>query len=45
MNVAARGSVTGITAGGYGGPVSNRTGRGRQGYKKGGLATMFKLKG
>ena len=28
-----------------GGPVSNRTGRGRQDYKKGGLATMFKLKG
>ena len=26
-------------------PVSNRTGRGRQDYKKGGLATMFKLKG
>ena len=35
----------GVAAGGYGGPVSNRTGRGRQGYKKGGLATMFKLKG
>ena len=35
----------GVAAGGYGGPVSNRTGRGRQDYKKGGLATMFKLKG
>jgi membrane protein involved in colicin uptake len=28
-----------------GGPVSNRTGRGRTDYNKGGLATMFKLKG
>ena len=28
-----------------GGPVSNKTGKGRQDYKKGGLATMFKLKG
>ena len=27
-----------------GGPVSNRTGRGRQDYSKGGLATMFKKK-
>jgi len=27
-----------------GGPVSNRTGRGRQDYSKGGLATMFKEK-
>ena len=27
-----------------GGPVSNRTGRGRQDYSKGGLATMFKRK-
>jgi hypothetical protein len=27
-----------------GGPVSNRTGEGRQDYSKGGLATMFKEK-
>ena len=31
----------GVAAGGYGGPVSNRTGSGRQGYSQGGLATMF----
>jgi len=31
----------GVAAGGMGGPVSNRTGRGRQDYSKGGLATMF----
>ena len=35
----------GVAAGGMGGPVSNKTGKGRQDYKKGGLATMFKLKG
>jgi len=34
----------GVAAGGYGGPVSNRTGRGRTDYSKGGLATMFKKK-
>ena len=31
----------GVAAGGYGGPVSNRTGSGRTGYSQGGLATMF----
>jgi hypothetical protein len=31
----------GVASGGYGGPVSNRTGRGRRGYSEGGLATMF----
>ena len=34
----------GFGIGSDGGPVSNRTGRGRQGYGDGGLATMFKKK-
>ncbi len=34
----------GVAAGGMGGPVSNRTGRGRTDYSKGGLATMFTRK-
>ena len=32
----------GFGIGSDGGPVSNRTGRGRTGYSEGGLATMFK---
>ena len=34
-------SGMGFGIGSDGGPVSNRTGRGRQGYGDGGLATMF----
>ena len=34
----------GFGIGSDGGPVSNRSGRGRTGYSKGGLATMFKEK-
>ena len=37
-------SGMGFGIGSDGGPVSNRTGRGRQGYGDGGLATMFKKK-
>ena len=42
--VGASGLGFGVAAGGYGGPVSNKTGKGRTGYSKGGLATMFKRK-
>ena len=31
----------GVAAGGYGGPVSNRTGKGRTGYFYGGLASIL----
>ena len=37
-------SGQGFGIGSDGGPVSNRTGRGRTGYSDGGLATMFKRK-
>jgi len=37
-------SGMGFGIGSDGGPVSNRSGRGRQGYGDGGLATMFKRK-
>jgi hypothetical protein len=37
-------SGQGFGIGSDGGPVSNRTGRGRTGYSEGGLATMFKEK-
>ena len=37
-------SGMGFGIGSDGGPVSNRTGRGRTGYSEGGLATMFKKK-
>ena len=37
-------SGQGFGIGSDGGPVSNRTGRGRTGYSQGGLATMFKEK-
>ena len=54
-DVYARADALGFTDGKGGGfaskstgtneAFSNRTGRGRTGYNKGGLATMFKLKG
>ena len=37
-------SGQGFGIGSDGGPVSNRTGRGRTGYSEGGLVTMFKEK-
>ncbi len=33
----------GVAAGGMGGPVSNRTGRGRTDYMNGGLADMLEI--
>ncbi len=39
--VGAPGLGFGVAAGGYGGPVSNRTGKGRTGYFYGGLASIL----